>query len=302
MVHQPPARLGDRITLLGRKESCVCLLDGTTECALLGGGMSYTIPDVLAQMAEFGIPEERITRIIVLHTHFDHVGIVPFFAGRLGGARVCASAGGARMLGRKDVIKTILDYNQALVRMHHPQARQTDFGLPFDHIRVDEIFQDGQRVRLGDLTLEILEVPGHSSCSMAVYCPELKALFPSDASGIMFEGRVFCAANSNFDLYEKNLERMALLETEILCQEHYGALTGEDARAFMPQSREAARMTRRLIEDVYLKTRDVDATAREVTDLFMSHSSGYFLPREVMEMVVGQMTRFLARSLEPGSA
>jgi len=66
----------------------------------------------------------------------------------------------------------------------------------------------------------------------------------------------------------------------------------------MAMSLESAHITRGLIEETYLRTRDVNETVREVTDLFVQESSGYFLPREVMEMVVGQMTRFLAKSLD----
>lgn len=68
--------------LLGRRESCVYLIDGGSEYVLLGGGMSYIIPDILKQMNLFGIEEKMITRIITHHAHLDHVGIVPFFKKR----------------------------------------------------------------------------------------------------------------------------------------------------------------------------------------------------------------------------
>ncbi len=297
MVIDKPGKVSGKITLLGKTESCVYLLDGGSECALIGGGMSYIIPDVLAQIQEFQIRETALSRLIILHTHFDHVGIVPFFKARLPQAIVSASSKGRAMLLRPDAIGSILSFNQFLLAKERPGEPQEDFGLPFESIEVDEVFTDGQRVALGELTLEILEVPGHSSCSIAVYCPEEKALFASDAGGIPFDGKVFSAANSNFDHYQESLKRMSHLATEIHCAEHYGALTGNDARDFMARSMESARVTRGLIEETYLRIRDVNGTVKEVTDLFVQESSGYFLPREVMEMVVGQMTRYLARSL-----
>jgi hypothetical protein len=60
---------------------------------------------------------------------------------------------------------------------------------------------------------------------------------------------------------------------------------------------ESARLTRVVIEDAFRRTRDVARTVEEVTNLLASESQGYFLPREVMEMVVGQMTRYLAKTL-----
>lgn len=297
MIIEKPGKVSARITLLGRTESCVYLLDGGSECAIIGGGMTYIIPDVMAQMHELRIQEDAITRLVILHSHFDHVGIVPFFKARLPRAAVCASGRGRAMLSRPDAIGAILSFNRFLLEKERPGSPQEDFGLPFDRIAIDEVLTDGQCIPLGEVTMEMLEVPGHSSCSIAVYCPEEKALFASDAGGIPYDGKVFCAANSNFDQYQTSLERMSRLDTDIHCAEHYGALTGDDARGFMARSMESARITRKLIEETYLRTRDVESTVREVTDLFVQESSGYFLPREVMEMVVGQMTRFLARSL-----
>lgn len=297
MIIDRPGRVSTRIALLGRRESCVYVLDGGAECALIGGGMSYIIPDVLSQMERFGVRENSIGRIIILHTHFDHVGIVPFFKTRLPQVSVCSSARGRAMLSRSDAVASILSFNRFLLERERPGAAQEDFGLPFERIAVDEVLADGQHLNVGDLTLEVLEVPGHSSCSIAVYCPEEKALFASDAGGIPFDGKVFCAANSNFDQYQASLERMSHLDTRVHCAEHYGALTDEDARVFMARSMESARLTRIIISDTLLETGDVNQTVQEVTDLFMKESSGYFLPREVMEMVIGQMTRYLAKTL-----
>ena len=35
---------------------------------------------------------------------------------------------------------------------------------------------------------------------------------------------------------------------------------------------------------------------KELTDLFMKNAPDYFLPKEVMAMVIGQMMRYIAKS------
>jgi len=260
--------------------------------------MTYIVPDILDQMARYTIDESKIRRLIILHTHFDHVGIAPFFRNRLPGLAISASRRGQAQLMRPEVIGVIVDFNRVLLAQQGSSEREEDLGLPFGAIVVDEVLTDGQTIDLGGLTLKVLEVPGHSSCSIAVYCPEEKALFASDAGGIPYGGKVFAAANANFDQYQASLEKMSGYPTEIHCAEHYGALTGDDAKSFMGRSMESARLTRRLIEETYLRTRDVALTTREITRMFREEGEGYFLPEEVMEMVVGQMTRFLAKSLD----
>ena len=77
-----PGRVQEGLWLLGREESGIYLLEGEDGSMIISGGMSYILPDVLGQIEEFGIDEEKITKLLILHSHFDHVGIIPFFKRR----------------------------------------------------------------------------------------------------------------------------------------------------------------------------------------------------------------------------
>ncbi len=297
MIFNSPGKITERITLLGRRESCIYLLDGGTEYAILGGGMTYIIPDIENQIAEAGIDERKISRIVVHHTHFDHVGAVPFFKKKWPWVSVTASARGAGQLARPVVIEAIKNINLMLLSNAGMSDRANELGFDFESIPVDDTPSDGDMRKIGDLTLQFMMVPGHSTCSMAVYVPELKALFASDAGGIPFEGQVFAAANSNFDLYQASLDKMAGYDVDFHGAEHYGALTGNDARSFIPKSINAAVLTRRMIEDSLKRTNSAEMTSEEITGWMAENAGEYFLPRDVLKMVVVQMTGWLAKSM-----
>ncbi len=74
-----PGKVCERIWFLGREESGVYLLEGENGSMMVSGGLSYILPEVLEQFERFGIDENRIQKILILHSHFDHVGIIPFF-------------------------------------------------------------------------------------------------------------------------------------------------------------------------------------------------------------------------------
>ena len=297
MIFNSPGKVTDRITLLGRRESCVYLLDGLMEFAILGGGMTYIVPDVQSQIVKAGIDEKLLSRLIIHHTHFDHVGIIPYLKKKWPWVIVTASARGAGQLARPAVIEAIKGINSMVLENNGMADKAGELGLNFDTIPVEDMPSEGDKRRLGDLTLEFMMVPGHSTCSMAVYVPELKALFASDAGGIPFEGQVFAAANSNFDLYQESLERMAAYEVDFHGAEHYGAVTGEDAVSFIPKSIDAAIQTRRMIEDSLKKTNSASITSEEITNWIAANAGRYFLPREVLKMVVDQMTGWLAKNM-----
>ena len=290
-----PGPVTDRILLLGREESSVYLVRDGNEAALVGGGMAAIIPDVLAQLAEYQVDEHTIRRIIILHTHFDHLGIVPYFKKRWPWARITASVRGKAQLARPEVIETIFNLSQAMLTWKGMEDRLEEFCLSPTPIQVDETLSDGDELSVGGLTLKILEVPGHSSCSIAVYIPEEKALFASDAGGIPYGDQVFPAANSNFDLYQESLEKMAALDVEIHLAEHNGGYKGQDGRDFMKKSIETARQARAMIEDIYARTGDEAQATAELVKVLSGQPGDNFLSDDIMNMVIGQMVRFIAK-------
>lgn len=299
MIIDRPGKVTDRILLLGRKESCVYILKGEEEYALLGGGTAYIVPEVVEQLKEFAIAEQKIKRIVILHSHFDHCGIVPFFKKRWPWAKVTASSRAKDLLSDPKVIESIDYLNKALIAEHGREKEGEDLGLEFSGIDVEEVVKGGDILSCGDLSMEVIDVPGHSSCSVAVYVSGERAMFGSDAGGVPLGDQVFTSANSNFDKYQESLEKMAGYEIEVYLAEHFGARTGDDGRGYLEKAMEAAIKTRGILEASYARTRDVKKSTEEVTDRLMTMLPDGFMPRDIIAMVAGQMLRYIARQM-PG--
>jgi len=75
MRHRKTGKIHDHLWYLGREESGVYLLEGNTSSLIISGGMSYLAPTVESQLNAFGIDETKIGKLLILHTHFDHVGL-----------------------------------------------------------------------------------------------------------------------------------------------------------------------------------------------------------------------------------
>ncbi len=293
MIISKPGKITERIVLLGREESNVYLLDGGTEYALIGGGMIHITPDVADWISESGVDGRKIRKLMILHSHFDHVGIIPYFKRKWPWAEVCASERAALLLETPRVVDSIRSLNKMLIDKWNMGDIAESMNLFEFDIKVEKILSDGNELPCGDLTMRILEVPGHSSCSAAVYVPELKALFASDAGGFPLGEKVFTAANSNFDQYMESLERMSKLDIELFLPEHYGAVAGDDAKTFFERSKASAAETRTLLERILAETGDVEAAANQATDKFMTESLTGAMPREIVHMVVRQMLKYL---------
>ena len=293
-----PGKVRDRLWFLGREESGVYLLEGKDGFMIVSGGMSYILPDLLRQFKEFGIDEEGITKLLILHAHFDHVGIVPFFKRRHPKLEVYASGRGWEILQMGKAINTINEFSQTVTKRVGKEEVYSTLDLDWRDDITGKTVCEGDRIDLGGLEVSILEIPGHSSCCIAAYVPEFKALFPTDGGGIPFDETIVTSGNSNYTKYQQSLERLQGLEVEYYCADHYGYVTGEEAREFIPKTIEMARQQRARIEEAYRSTKDVDLAAQRLISSFYNENPYYFLSPEIFLEVYRQMVRHIANVME----
>ena len=293
-----PGQILDNLWHLGHEESAVHLLDGGDEAVIINGGLRHIVPEVLRQFEEFGIDEGKITKLLILHSHFDHVGIVPFFKRRHPELEIYASPRAWKILGMQNAIDTINAFGRTVAEKMDMEERCSGYDLDWGNDVTGVSISEGDRIRVGEAELHILETPGHSSCHISAYAPQLKVLFPSDGGGIPYKKTIIPSGNSNFTRFQDSLEKLKALESDYLCADHYEYFTGEEARNFLPRSIDLAREHRAQIEEAYRRTGSIDATAHEMTAAFYAENPDYFLSREILEAVYRQMVRHIANALE----
>jgi glyoxylase-like metal-dependent hydrolase (beta-lactamase superfamily II) len=265
---------------------------------IVSGGMSYIVSDILRQLKEFDIDETRIRKLLILHSHFDHVGIVPFFKRRLPEMEVYASERGWEILRMDKATLTINEFGRNVARRMGKEDVYSTHDLDWRNDVSGHTAREGDRMDLGGLEVSILEIPGHSSCCIAAYVPELKALFPTDGGGIPFDNTIVSSGNSNYTQYEQSLVRLKDLEVDYYCADHYGYITGNEARKFISTSIRMAKENRVRIEEIYRSTGDIDTAAQKLTSSFYEENPNYFLSPEIFLDVHRQMVRHIAKVME----
>jgi glyoxylase-like metal-dependent hydrolase (beta-lactamase superfamily II) len=298
MRNRNAGKVCDRLWYLGREESGVYLLEGDASSLVISGGMSYLAPVVLEQMRDFHINEEKIGKLVILHAHFDHVGLVPFFKRRYPALQIFALARGWEILKMEKAISTINASSLMVARRVGVEDLLKGLDLEWRDDVSGSTVAEGSVIDLGGLTVRIIETPGHSSCSLSAYCPEIKALFPSDAGGIPFEEIIAPAGNSDYTKYQQSLEKLSRLPVDILCADHYGFVTGEEANTYIQHSIEAAKVHREQIEATYRRTGSVEETVKESLDQVYRERPSYFLSPEIYAGVYRQTVRHIAAAME----
>lgn len=293
-----PGLVCDGIWFLGREESCVYLLEGSKSSMLVSGGLSYILPDVLKQLDEFQRKTERIGSILILHAHFDHVGIVPYFKRKFPWIRVLASKRAWELLGTQKVLDTINSFSRDVARRMKSEKVLEEYDLEWRADIQGEVVKEGDRFDLGEMEVKIFETPGHSSCSITAWVPSRGAIFASDGGGIPFKDTIIASGNSNYTQFQKNLERLRELPIRYVCADHYGYVCGEEATKFMEKAVEMARKRRELMAEVFMRTKDIDQAAKELTQKFYEENPDYLLTPEIFEGVFRQMVRHVASQMD----
>jgi hydroxyacylglutathione hydrolase len=94
---------------------------------------------------------------------------------------------------------------------------------------------EGDRVKLGEIEAEVIEVPAHTAGHIAYYLPDQDTIFVGDTMFAMGCGRLF--EGSAEQMYA-NLQRLAALppETEVYCAHEYTASNGRFALTVEPDN------------------------------------------------------------------
>ena len=193
--------------------------------ALIETGPSKAAGAVAAGVARAGLAPDDLVWIVVTHVHLDHAGAAGDLVRSFPNATVVVHPAGARHLHQPDRLLT----SSARV---YGELMDTVYGglTPVEADRI-KAAEDGERLDLGaGRQLQLLHAPGHAKHHMAVFDPDLGALYAGDGVGVLLpSNNVLRPATPppdfDRDLAVASLRRFAKLSPAHLVLTHFGPIT-----------------------------------------------------------------------------
>jgi hydroxyacylglutathione hydrolase len=172
---------------------------------------SYKIQSI----QKMGIDLASIRRVIMTHTHLDHIGCLSEIRNRLPGTELWIHVREADPLEHEDE-RTV--YGMDMFR----QMCQMQYGLKPGAFafHVDRKLEGGEHLELGGMTWDIIHIPGHSAGGIALYNPSEKILIPGDVVYADFAIGRFDLHGANAKELKKSLLRLAELDVDMLLPGH----------------------------------------------------------------------------------
>lgn len=202
-------KLTDHIYLVG--SSCMGLshqgdcnvyaVESRGDIALIDCGLDPSGLDILQNMVRDGLDPSRIRCLLLTHIHPDHAGAVPAFQ-KMGIPVFCSQT----------AAQVLRDGLEAYYSLHTlPDSPTKAFFTGTPRAEADRILHGGDRIALGDLTLQVISAPAHSPDSVC-YLLELgekKHLFSGDT--LFYPGHInyFSGTLSCVSGYPEVIETLA---------------------------------------------------------------------------------------------
>ena len=180
------------------------------DAGLTGKG-DYKVESILKSGIDLG----DIKRVIMTHTHFDHIGCLAEILKKISGAELWIHAREAEPMEKGDE-RTIygMDMLKQMCRMQY-RIKEGDF-----RFKVNRKLSGGESLNIGKMEWEVIHIPGHSMGSIALYCREKKILIPGDTVYADYAIGRFDLHGANASELKDSLIRLAELEVETLLPGH----------------------------------------------------------------------------------
>lgn len=147
-----PFRIFGNVYFVGNRKASSHMIDTGDGLILIDTGYFETLYQVIENIYALGFDPHDVKYIIHTHGHIDHCGGTKAFVELYGGKTFIGK-------GDEDYVNGKLDLTWA-----------KELGLTYDGaFEADVIMQDGDKITLGNTTIEIMAAPGHTPGTIAFF-------------------------------------------------------------------------------------------------------------------------------------
>ena len=255
------------------------LIDGGEETAIYDCGMAYChqglIDNIEKKLSELG--RDKLNKVIVSHSHYDHIGALPYIIDRWADVQVIGGEKLKRVFA-SDTAKGIMKrLGESARDKYTPDNKEP---IKVDGMRVDLVVDDGDTFNVGRFSVQAIKTPGHTDCSFSYYFNPGGILFMSESLGVLENNEVL--HTSILKSYKQTIdscEKCRSLGAKVLISSHYGIVPDEVAPRYFDMYTKFANEERDLILSLYDQGLDFDGIQKGYIDAHWSDKRDKAQPR-----------------------
>jgi len=202
-------------------DSHVYVIGNEGDYSIIDAGLMGKGGYKLKSIEKMGIPSKDIKRVIMTHTHLDHIGCLNEIRRQMDWLELWVHENEAGPLEEGDERAVYgMDMFKGMCQMQYG-LKSGDFKF-----KVDRKLKGGETLKLGGMDWEVIHIPGHSAGSIALYYRPEKVLIPGDTVYADFSIGRFDLHGAEAKALNDSLLRLAELEVDVLLPGHNRIVKG----------------------------------------------------------------------------
>jgi len=221
------------INCIAHKSSEGNLLIGDEYTALFDCGMMFCSKDTI-QNVKNALDGRPLDFLFMTHTHYDHIGALPFFRKEWSNLRVVTSETGAAVLLKNTPRRVIRELSISAAKTYNI-VLNADYDD--DLFRAEITVKDNDIIYLGDLSVQTLETPGHTRDSLSFFIPELELLILNETPGVLFpDGNIYPCYLTGFRDTINTIKKCSQIPYKHLSIPHRGVTGSEVTEGYFDKA------------------------------------------------------------------
>ena len=221
------------------KGDAAFLIDDGKTSVLYDVGFGFTGMRV-AENIRAVLGERPLDYIFLTHSHYDHALGCAGVLRKYPEAKVVAGEYAAYVFTRDGAKRVMRELDGKVAAA----AGVTEYEFLGDELKVDVAVKEGDVIRAGDMTFEVVAMPGHTRCCVGFFERESGLLLSTETLGT-FDGEntVVPSFLTSYTDTLHSIEKVEALGVKQLLAPHYGLLSEEKTKYFLENMKAATEKT-----------------------------------------------------------
>lgn len=184
--------------------------------------------------------ERSLDYIFLTHSHYDHALGSPYVLRKYPNAKVVAGEYAAYVFTRDGAKRVMRELDGKVAA----SCGVTDYEFLGDELRVDVAVKEGDVIRAGDFSFEVIALPGHTRCCIGFYEKQSGLLLSNETLG-SFDGEKTIVPSflTSYADTIASIQKIEKLGVKQLLSPHYGPLSEKATAYFLKHMKSAAEET-----------------------------------------------------------
>ncbi len=274
-------------------DSAFLLDDGKTSI-LYDSGFGFTGYAVADKIKNI-LVERSLDYIFLTHSHYDHAYGAAYALEYWPEAKVVAGEYAAKIFAKPTAKAVMHDLDSKFAKT----CGVDEYEDKIENLRVDIPVGEGDVVQAGDMEFKVINLPGHTKCSVGYYCKEEKLLLACETIGV-FNGKddVVPSVLVGYNMALESIDKVLKLDAKKVLAPHYGILDENETKIYLGKAKPTLIETTEKMVEMLKNGCSKEEVAQMFKDKFYHGYIAEVYPIDAMELNIGITINLIEREFE----